>query len=418
MDVDVEAERARILETLLGRLDELSEAAVAAIFAEIPAYGERRDERFSHDVRAQVRDFYATALRSLLDQRDVSVDDIVFMRPAAIRRARTGLALEDYINAFRVGLQMLWEAVVVEAGNSAARRDAALTMASPLMRYIDFFSTQAGRAYVEYQQSALAEADRERRDLLEHLLAGELPGSAPLRATAHFHGIDSDARMLVVVGVVSSDGDGESDGIAASSAAIARARRGDAATLVVVRQSEIVAVPVVRAAADPKEFCERLVAEQERLSRDGAALAIGVSTLASGVAELPRAHTEARAALESLAGRAGVVALPRLAPLEYLLLRADDTARRLVDPTLAAFVADDVGRGGALSVTIEAFARSDMNLRAAAASLHVHPNTALYRLRRIEEKTGLNPRRVADLLDLIVALALSTSAAPATARTP
>jgi hypothetical protein len=41
-----------------------------------------------------------------------------------------------------------------------------------------------------------------------------------------------------------------------------------------------------------------------------------------------------------LAGRAGVVALPRLAPLEYLLLRADETGRRLIDPGLRAFIDD------------------------------------------------------------------------------
>jgi DNA-binding PucR family transcriptional regulator len=42
----------------------------------------------------------------------------------------------------------------------------------------------------------------------------------------------------------------------------------------------------------------------------------------------------------------------------------------------------------------------------AAERLQVHPNTAQYRLRRIEERTGRNPRRIADLLDLLVTIAL------------
>jgi DNA-binding PucR family transcriptional regulator len=63
-----------------------------------------------------------------------------------------------------------------------------------------------------------------------------------------------------------------------------------------------------------------------------------------------------------------------------------------------------------LCATLEEFARSDMNLRAAARKLHIHPNTALYRLRRIEERTGRSPRRVADLFDLMVALALARAA--------
>jgi DNA-binding PucR family transcriptional regulator len=190
-----------------------------------------------------------------------------------------------------------------------------------------------------------------------------------------------------------------------------RAYRGDRTPLVIVRQGEIVAVPVVRAGDDPEELCRRLEGEQMHLSSDGVPLAVGISTLAGSVAELARAHVEAREALESLAGRPGVVALPRLAPLEYLLLRADETARRLIDPKLRAFIADDLGRGGVLSATLEEFACSDMNLRAAAGKLHIHPNTAHYRLRRIEERTGRSPRRVADLFALMVAIALTRSQA-------
>jgi hypothetical protein len=404
------AGRARILTELLGRIDSLSEIGAAAIFAEIPAYGARRDDAFYRDVREQVREFYSTVLSSLLEARTVSADDIAFVRPAAMRRARSGFDLKDYMNAFRVGLQTLWDSVVSAAGDITSEREAALTLASPLMRYIDFFSTQAGQAYVEFQQSVLAEADRERRDLLELLLAGELPASGPLRSTAQNHGIGPDSCMLVVLAAVLADGRSH-DAIRVSSAAVVRAYRGDRTPLVIVRQGEIVAVPVVRAGDDPEELCRRLEGEQMHLSSDGVPLAVGISTLAGSVAELARAHVEAREALESLAGRPGVVALPRLAPLEYLLLRADETARRLIDPKLRAFIADDLGRGGVLSATLEEFACSDMNLRAAAGKLHIHPNTAHYRLRRIEERTGRSPRRVADLFELMVAIALTRSQA-------
>ena len=48
----------------------------------------------------------------------------------------------------------------------------------------------------------------------------------------------------------------------------------------------------------------------------------------------------------------------------------------------------------------------------AAERLQVHPNTAHYRLRRIEERTACNPRRIADLVDLLVAIALDDASAP------
>lgn len=396
----VSAERARILSTLLGQIDDLTEAGATAIRREIPAYAAQRDERFLADLANQVRLVYSTNLSSMLEDRAVTSDDIAFIRGAAMRRAEIGFALEDYLAAYRVGQQVLWESIVACAGESPGGREAALTLAAPLIRFINFASTQAGQAYVEFRQLAVAEADRHRRDLLELLLAGELPARGPMQAAAKAHGIGHDARMMVVVAVSRGP-----EATQASSIAIARAGLSES-TLVVVRQGEIVAVPVLRAGAEPTELCERIEALQQRLSTEGTPLAVGVSTIAAGVADLPRAYNEARAARECLAGPTGVAAIPRLAPFEYLVLRADDTARRVVDPSLRVFLEDDLARGGVLSSTVEAFARADLNLRVAAEELHVHPNTAQYRLRRIEERTGRNPRRIADLLDLLIAIAM------------
>jgi hypothetical protein len=400
----VSAERARILATLLAQIDELTEAGVSAIRAEIPAYAAQRDERFLADLANQVRLVYSTNLSSMLEERPVTSDDIAFIRGAAMRRAEIGFALEDYLAAYRVGQLALWDAIVAQAGDSPEGREAALSLAAPLIRFINFASTHAGQGYVEFRQLAVAEADRERRDLLELLLAGELPARGPLHAAAKAHGIGSDTRTLVVAAV---SGGSRASPEATQTASIAVARAGlSENTLVVVRQGEIVAVPVLRAGADPAELCERIQSLQEGLSAAGTPLAVGVSTTATGVAELPRAYAEARAARECLAGETGIVAIPRLTPFEYLVLRADETARRVVDPRLSGFLDEDLSRGGVLSSTVRAFARADLNLRAAAEQLHVHPNTAQYRLRRIEERTGRNPRRVADLLDLLIAIAL------------
>jgi PucR C-terminal helix-turn-helix domain/GGDEF-like domain len=400
----VRAERARILVDLLGRIDELTEAGVAAIRAEIPAYGAQRDERFLADLANQVRLVYSTSLSAMLEERPVTPDDIAFVRGAAMRRAEIGFALEDYLAAFRVGQLVVWDAMVATAAETPEGRQAALTLAAPLIRLINFASMHAGQGYVEYRQLAVAEADRERRDLLEVLLAGEVPARGPLHALARIHGIGTDTSTLVVA-AVSVGPRSSAESIQAASNEFARAGLGENA-LVVVRQGEIVAVPVLRPGGDPLEVCARIEAVQGRLNAVGTPVAVGVSTIAAGVRELPRAYLEARAARECLAGQPGLVAIPRLSPFEYLVLRADDTARRVVDHRLTAFLDEDVVRGGPLSSTVQAFAAADLNLRAAAERLHVHPNTAQYRLRRVEERTGRNPRRIADLIDLLVAIAL------------
>jgi DNA-binding PucR family transcriptional regulator len=52
---------------------------------------------------------------------------------------------------------------------------------------------------------------------------------------------------------------------------------------------------------------------------------------------------------------------------------------------------------------------SDLNVKLAAERLYVHPNTARYRLAKIEERTGTRLRRVADVLDLLIAIRVAES---------
>jgi PucR C-terminal helix-turn-helix domain/GGDEF-like domain len=404
----VRGERRRILSTILEQLDDLVQDAVEAIRGEIPAYA-AQEEPFFADVRDQVRRHFRVKLGLLLDEREVALEDIAFARGGAMRRARAGFALEDYLNAFRVGQQVFWDRVLACAGETPLGHEAALTLTAPLLRYCDFVSTHAGHAYVESRQYVVADADRERRDLLEHLLAGAMPGGGPLAAAARAYGLGAETPMMVALAVPVGP-QADADAAHAASAMLTRAVPQQARILVVVRQAEIVAVPALCHGMDAAELCDHLEAAHDRLRREGAPLAMGISTVAGGVAELPRACLEARTALESVADGGGVVALPRLSPLDYLLLRADDTARWLVGPRLRAFLDADRARGGVLVATVRAFAGADLNLRLAAERLQVHPNTAQYRLRRVQERTGRNPRRIADLLDLLVAIELDAAA--------
>ncbi|HEY1597385.1 MAG TPA: helix-turn-helix domain-containing protein [Thermoleophilaceae bacterium] len=398
--------RVRILGELLDQVENLAASAVGTMREEIPSYTAQDDERFFDDVLDQVTRHYQTKLSAFLEGRAVTLEDISFVRGAATRRARSGFALEDYLNAFRVGQQVLWDATVACAGERPVGREAALRLAGPQMRYVDFASTHAAHAYVEFAQHVVADADRERRDLLEHLLAGHMPANGPLAGAAQRYGLGPDTRMMVAVAVLAGQPD-DTDAPDAASAALARAGLHEASTLVVVRQSEIVAVPSLGPGIDPVEMCDGLERLQVRLRSEGMPLAVGISTVAAGVSELPRAYLEARAALECVVDPdGGVAALPRLSAFEYLARHADDTAQRLVDSKLTAFLEEDRARGGVLTATIRVFAESDLNLRLAAERLQVHPNTAQYRMGRIEERTGRNPRKVADLLDLLVAIAL------------
>jgi PucR C-terminal helix-turn-helix domain/GGDEF-like domain len=404
----VAAERGRILSSLLSDLSALVDAALEAMRAEIPAY-EAQGDGFFEDVREQVAAHYRTKLTAFLEERQVTLEEVGFIRSAAMRRARAGLALEHYINAFRVGEKVLWDAIVDRAGEHPLGHEAALTLAAPLMRYVDFVTTHAAHAYVEFQQFALADADRERRDLLDLLLAGDLPSEGPSRTLARQYGVDAETPAVVVVAIARGGGGG-SEPPHAVRTALTTAGSPETKALVVARRSEIVAIWSLGARSDIGVACDRLDRAYEHLGREGVELAIGVSALAHGVKDLPRAYHEAREAVDRVREEGGVAALPRVSPFDYLLLHNDETARRLLDPELRRFLEEDRARGSVLCETIRAFAGADLRLRETAERLHVHPNTAQYRLRRIQERTQRNPRRIADLIELLVAIQLERPA--------
>jgi sugar diacid utilization regulator len=109
----------------------------------------------------------------------------------------------------------------------------------------------------------------------------------------------------------------------------------------------------------------------------------------------------------AISGDGGVLALPELSAFEYLTLRSDATARRLVSPAVKRFVEEDLVAGGALTKTLLAYAEANLNAEAAAQHLYIHVNTAHHRLTRIEAKTGCDLRDLADVQELLIAIKLA-----------
>ncbi|NNH71763.1 helix-turn-helix domain-containing protein [Nocardia uniformis] len=406
------AARTRIVTRLFDQVHDMADIGVAAIMGQIPAYA-ARDETFYADVHDQLAQLCRIGLGALLEDRKVTATDIAYTRRAAARRVRAGLTLVDYISAFRLGQQALWKSLMNYASDSEDDREAALSMVVPLNRFCDLAATQAANAYLEFQQYE-SENGQESRELLETLLAGELPDRGPQLSLAQGFGIGVEplAPLVVVSAAVLDPPGADADSKQLTSAALARVGVNGLRTLAGAHGHDVVAVPALGRAGSTEELCERLEAMRTKLRTAGIGLAIGISPVVTGIADLPRAHQQSRTALELLPDDGGVMALPHLTPFRYLMLSADDTARHLIDPRIDALLAEDHTRGGVLAETIRAFAAADMNLREAADVLCVHHNTAKYRLGRIQELTGRNPRSVSDLIDLLVAIELQSRPAP------
>jgi PucR C-terminal helix-turn-helix domain/GGDEF-like domain len=395
-------------EALEQRLEALSDEAAERIFAEIPGYRDP-DGQLRRDVRAHILSHLRASLATLESGRDVTREDLLFIRPHASRRARR-VSVSEFVQAFYVGERVLWDAALALAHDDDSRR-AALAFASHLPRYFEMATTHAAEVYVEAQEQLAATGERIRRDLLEDLLAGRQLEPGPRLDAAAAAGLrDGDAFLVISVAPCEPPSDEEL--LRGGALALARAAGGPTFPLAVVRRSEIVLVLPARddlAGALPT----RLDEVQRRLASGGLPLAVAVSTAVNDLAQVPDAYREARMLRSATGSVAGVISMSEMSAFDYLTLRPDGTARRLIAPAIHDFVARDAAEGAVLVTTLRAYVDCDLNARRAADRLHVHVNTAHYRLGRIAERTGCDLRRVNDLIELLIAARLADAAARA-----
>jgi hypothetical protein len=376
-----------IAEALETRRDELIGAGVDEIRGRMATYREA-DAALIADVTRHVGEHHDLLCAVLRRGRPAEAPEFAFVGRHAALRARRGISLADFLEAFRSYHNVVWDAVLDASRSDREAAEQGLEAARTVIRHIDLATTEASAAYLEAQQLLVADGDRARRDLLEDLLAGRPPATAAGLAAARSTGLEGEAVLRP----------------AATALAGALDRRR--APLAVARHGEIVIVKALSAKERPalRAPLEKACA---RLASRGVELAIGVSTAQDGVATLGSAYREASLALSRLGSGGGVLSLPDTSAFEYLMLRGDRVARRLIAPEVARFVAEDRAQGGQLTRTLLAYAAADLNAKAAAEALLIHVNTAHYRLARIAEKTGCDLRRLPDVIDLVIAIQLS-----------
>lgn len=386
--------------------DLLIERAADEIWVQVPAYSHNDGERLRPALVEHVDAIFRAVIDALASGRPAHRSDFPISMTHARQRVRQGIDFPDFLHAFRVGQLVLWETVVEAAQRDEATRTAVLSMATDMLRVIEVGTSAAAESYLDAQQHQLAEADRVRRDLLEDLLARRDPSAGPMQALLRSSGLEATAELIVTSVVPQQPLPADltlQDVVAALRGALAAGNQG----LMVIRQEEIVCVSPAKAAR-VHSIVEKVEYALRHPRASGMQLAVGISTVHTGLIEVPEAYTEACIARDGLAARSGVLALPALSTLDYLLLRHDDTARRLIPMRMSQFVLEDRAHGGGLINTLLEYVAADLNAKVASERLHLHVNTTYYRLDRIAERTGCDLRHIADIQELVVAIRLLT----------
>ncbi|MFI8876912.1 helix-turn-helix domain-containing protein [Streptomyces sp. NPDC055243] len=242
------------------------------------------------------------------------------------------------------------------------------------------------------ERSVLETQLRTRGEVLTSLLSAEAD-EAGVRRRALGAGMDVDSVAALAV-VDARDTDHTADQIArlAQETSGWSAQLGDQITFLVpgIGLAELRALVEARGLAGP----------------------VGLAACGRGVAEIRRAHREARqtATMLRALGRPGVVAEPaELGAYRSLFTQAGtDEAQVFVRTTVGPLLDHDRarGRGGDLAATVSAYLANAQHHARTCSDLHIHANTLYQRLNRADELLGAGWRGADRALDIQLALRL------------
>jgi PucR family transcriptional regulator, purine catabolism regulatory protein len=139
-----------------------------------------------------------------------------------------------------------------------------------------------------------------------------------------------------------------------------------------------------------------------------AVITIGIGGICRDPADIARSYGQARRTIDAVLrlGRRGQVVAFEDLGVHRLLLQVPDLAelRSFAAEILGKLSGQERQRGAELLATLACYFRENGSPQRTARSLHVHPNTVAYRIRRIQEITGIQLDNYRDRLMAQVAL--------------
>jgi hypothetical protein len=402
-----------LLDQLEQRQSEVATAMRRAVLTVVPDYAASGEPDLLGEVQGHALEHVRTFISSARAGRPPEDAELEFVRERALQRERGGMPLAALLHAYRLGMREVWGVLAELAARENAPAQTLMEITAVAMAYTDAISLAVTDAYSRTAARRRGDLERERRDLLEDLLAGHDVG-----ARADELGIDRRLPLAVVVAgspptsvprsgaaVPGPSGSRREDTLEhetlrrAARAIERQAASAPRSAFVVLHHGRVVAVaPIGRGGiADLRNRVARALGALARAGHDG--LAAGISLPVTTLAGAGQGYAEAGSALRH-APAGTVVALGDVRLLDYLLENAGPTARRIVPDWVPSLDPD-------LVATLRTFAAMDLNATRTAPALNLHPNTVRYRLDRVRELTNRDPRRFLDLVDLLSAVALA-----------
>lgn len=403
------------------------DASLALIVRRAGARVDRTADAMVERYRSEIVDYAAVENTTLDDVREISLENLralldnvergELLRPAqlehtrrgAARRVHQGVSLDSLLHAYRLWGRMAWEAIL-ESSRPERRneREAALKLAGRVIEHIDLVSVAVAQAYVAEAQGVWSDHEVMRRDLLETLLSGAADAERMQREAASLRLALHDCYIVVVARLIE---DAEPRPPLRLRAALRHAvdqvkrslKPAEGSLLVGLRHGEIVALYPAQGPASAEVLKRQCGVLAGALAGDG--FAVGIGSWHPDLGGVGSSYSEARDAVARAQERGRLddaVAFDEIV-VDHILGSSRHADRVLAD-ALAPIREYDLRRGAGLTETLRAYFDSGYNIRRTGDALSIHPNTVVYRLRRIHELTGRDPHDPEDLLILVLAL--------------
>jgi hypothetical protein len=385
----------RVADLIEGEVEPISEEILESIAREVPEYSRRLEGRFGRGIRRGVGEALAQFV-ALIRDPDAGRDSGREVYLALGRgEQRAGRTLDSLQAAYRIGARVAWRRFADACRRADVGAEPLSLLAEAVFAYIDELAADSVEGYAQ-AQAEVEDVRRRRRRELVALLLGDPPADATDLAAAA-----RAASWKVPAGLAA---------LACPEDALARVARRlppEALTTVVDGEGCVLlpdpegpgrAEALARAAAEARIALGPTVGPTAASESWALALALLRADAAGAVAE-PTAAPDRSASVRGLRGAASGRSAPRrrddAAPLRVddhltalLLFESRDLAGRIAARRLAPLADLTPKARGRMRETALAHLRHDGNAVAMAAEMHVHPQTARYRIARLRELLG------------------------------
>lgn len=388
-----------------------------AIQSEIPEYGAITDPLRIAELLVSCEVMISVFARIVRSEPGLSAEEWEFVKQIGRRRAEQGFPLSAVVSAFHVGMNVGWEYMArrVHVGQySPDDANTLMAIALQLLHFIADITRAISDAYLASGPWRSLTRERASQVLVADFLSGAFLAEEDLGArAARFRSDLSTAHAIVLIAGRTADnpppGSGhpghiEGPWVDAGEGLIQRVP--DALPIAVVA-TPVPHAAVLVPAVSPSRWRE-LVALCEELRVKHGVTILAVPPVA-GAVPIYQSYIDARDSLalarKVLQGQERVASVDDLRIYRLLQGRAEDR-RMFVRNTLGPVLELKESRRRSLLDALEAWYAAEGNVDEAARKLFVHPNTLRYRLRRLEELTGLALRTPSHQVRLDLALHL------------